>query len=219
LITSIPSQNNTAEDIPIIEVDCDCKIIQMNKSAKIMYRSCPQSKERHTYLSDLIEAKLVSATDKTKLEYTKTELKKFMHIALSPRANKLPFSTLMHIDLDFRNLKEEGSEEDYCGRFMMSIKAVPRFNKRDKDVILGGFFLFQDNTIKKPLLKFPEPDDEHALNLGEVLMNSEGSAINKFNKKAYYVSMIRFCLNIFLLLCSTSTDLVAFNLIQSNCCM
>jgi hypothetical protein len=220
LITSIPPQNNTAKNIPIVEVDCDCKIIQINKAAERMYTGHIKEKKN---LSDLIKAKLAKATDKTKLEYAEKEIDKFIRIALSPEARiDLPSSTLMHIDLEIENTDESCFQEDHRGRFMMSIKAVPRFDRREKDVILGSFFLFQDNTITKPSLKTPKPDDEDVLRLGEVLINSDGSAINKFNENAYYVSVVISCLKISLLLYSTSTDhsdLFAFNPIPSNCCM
>ena len=120
-------------------------------------------------LSNLIKAKLPKATDKTKREYAEKEIDKFVRIALSPEAIDLPSSTLMHIDLEIGNADESSSfEEDYRGNFMMSIKAVPRFDKRGNNVILGGFFLFQDNSIKKTSLKTPKPHDEDVLRLGEV---------------------------------------------------
>jgi hypothetical protein len=215
LITSISPQNNTAKNTPIIEVDCDGKIIQMNKAAERMHSY--QNNDKCKNLSDLIKAKLAEAADATKLEYAEKEIDKFIEMALSPEVIDLPSSTLMHIDLEMNT-----DSEDHYVRFMMSIKAVPRFDRREKDVILGSFFLFQDNTITKPSLKTPKPDDEDVLRLGEVLINSDGSAINKFNENAYYVSVVISCLKISLLLYSTSTDLsdlVAFNPIPSNCCM
>ena len=158
--------------MPIIGVDYECNIIQSNQKAENMFVFLNNDGERKEklFFNDG-KTKVFDMLKKGKLagsEITQEKLKSFLHDCLG--GTKHTFDSAdksMHL----------------------SLKCIPRRDRENKKVILGAYFVFNDKTIKKTILKTPLPFDKRTLDAGEVLVTSDRSVINKSQEGAYHVSL------------------------------
>jgi hypothetical protein len=176
--------------MPIIGVDYECKIIQCNQKAqRIFGRKEKNLNDGKTKLFDMLKGKLAGS------EITKEKLESFLHDCLEE--NVLTSTYTLEISILRRDDSVSGSErtvddESYGGsdKYMhLLLTCIPRHDRKNKKIILGAYFVFKDITIKKPILVTSMPIDERTLHIGEVLVTSDRSVINKSQEDAYHVSL------------------------------
>jgi len=170
--------------VPIIGVDYEGKIIQWNQKSKEVFGEFEQGLD----LFDTLAKKLLPMSERKK------ELKSFLRKSLEENVST---PQTFKIDVDMIERRADiYNNEGFCGQhgsdtcMHLSLTCIPRPDRDKRGIILGAYFLFQDNTIRTPVLKTPMPMDEKTLDLGEVLVKSDRGAINKFNEDAFYVSVI-----------------------------
>jgi hypothetical protein len=157
--------------MPIIGVDYECNIIQSNQKAENMFVFLNNDGENEKLFFNDGKTKVFDMLKKGKLagsEITQEKLKSFLHDCLG--GTKHTFDSAdksMHL----------------------SLRCIPRRDRENKKVILGAYFVFNDKTIKKTILKTPLPFDKRTLDAGEVLVTSDRSVINKSHEAAYHVSL------------------------------
>jgi hypothetical protein len=178
--------------VPIIGVDYEGKIIQWNQKSKEVYGKFEQG----LGLFDTLKKKL-EPMDGCMPERKMKELEMFLCKSLEENVFT-PQTTPQTFDINIERHEGIGINEGVCRQhhsntcMHLSLKCIPRRDRVNHGIILGAYFLFQDNTIRTPILtiKTPMPMDEKTLDLGEVLVKSDRGAINKFNEDAFYVSVI-----------------------------
>ena len=176
--------------MPIIGVDYEGKIIQWNQKSKEVYGKFEQG----LGLFDTLKKKL-EPMDGCMPERKMKELEMFLRKSLEENV-----FTPQTFDINIERHEGIGINEGVCRQhgsdicMHLSLTCIPRRDRDNHGIILGAYFLFQDNTIRTPILtiKTPMPMDEKTLDLGEVLVKSDRGTINKFNEKAFYVSLISF---------------------------
>ena len=172
--------------MPIIGVDYEGKIIQWNQKSKEVYGKFEQG----LGLFDTLKKKL-EPMDGCMPERKMKELEMFLRKSLEENV-----FTPQTFDINIERHEGIGINEGVCRQhgsdicMHLSLTCIPRRDRDNHGIILGAYFLFQDNTIRYPLLKTPMPMDEKTLDLGEVLVESDRGTINKLNEKAFYVSLI-----------------------------